>query len=84
MRIFFFTGNFYANRSFSKLIKRLKNDRHYLGSHSDKHLLYCDWIKRDSLLVTKDEFNTDLVHSYTKMKAFGITKNEAPFFSTTL
>lgn len=77
---FFFTGNFYANRSFSKLIKRLKNDGQYLGSHSDKHLLYCDWTNRDSLLVTREEFNTDLVHSYAKMKAFGIAKKDAPYF----
>ena len=53
---FFFTGNFYRNPSFTKLIQHIKKDGHYLGAHSDKHLLYCDWNKRDSLFVTKEQF----------------------------
>ena len=77
---FFLTGNFYRNPAFNKLIKHLKKDGHYLGSHSDKHLLYCDWYKRDSLLVTKEEFSSDLQHSYTAMNGFGITKKTASFF----
>jgi endoglucanase len=55
---FFFTGRFY--RSFKPLIKQLRADGHYLGPHSDAHLLYCDWNNRDSLLVTKEQFITDL------------------------
>lgn len=35
-------------------------DRHFLGNHSMKHLLYCDWSKRDSLLVTREQFFDDL------------------------
>jgi len=31
-----------------------------LGPHSDQHLLYCDWDKRDSLLVTREDFRIDL------------------------
>ena len=77
---FFLTGNFYRNSAYTKLIGTLKKDGHYLGSHSDKHLLYCDWYKRDSLLVTKEEFSADLQNSYTTMNDFGITKKDAPFF----
>ena len=33
---------------------------HFLGNHSNRHLLYCDWNKRDSLLVSKYEFLNDL------------------------
>jgi peptidoglycan/xylan/chitin deacetylase (PgdA/CDA1 family) len=40
--------------------------------------LYCDWTKRDSLLVSKDSFATDLKKNYAAMKSFGIKK--APFF----
>src|SRR6267142_3510383 len=36
---FFLTGNFYANPAFKSLIHGLKKDGHYLGPHSDKHLL---------------------------------------------
>ncbi|MEO6682597.1 MAG: polysaccharide deacetylase family protein [Ginsengibacter sp.] len=77
---FFFTGNFYRNPEFTSTIRRLKKDGHYIGSHSDKHLLYCTWENRDSLLVTKEEFVQDLQNSYLEMENFGIKKSDAPFF----
>jgi peptidoglycan/xylan/chitin deacetylase (PgdA/CDA1 family) len=43
-------------------------------------LLYCDWTKRDSLLVTKSQFSTDLLRNYAKMKGFGINKKDAMYF----
>lgn len=77
---FFFTGNFYRNTKFNRLIKKLLRDKHYLGAHSDKHLLYCDWTKRDSLLVTKEEFTVDFLENYKEMAKFGIEKKDAPYF----
>ncbi|MDP9231009.1 MAG: glycoside hydrolase family 9 protein, partial [Bacteroidota bacterium] len=77
---FFFTGRFYRNPDLKKLIQQLKKDGHYLGPHSDQHLLYCDWAKRDSLLVTKIQFTRDLLDNYEAMKMFGISKNKASFF----
>lgn len=77
---FFLTGNFYRNPNFQSLIKKLKKDGHYLGPHSDKHLLYCDWNKRDSLLVTKTGFETDLNNNYQAMSNFGIDKEDAKYF----
>ena len=61
---FFLTGNFFRNKDFEVVIKKLLKDGNYLGSHSDRHLLYCDWTKRDSLLVNKNEFLDDLNNSY--------------------
>lgn len=77
---FFLTGNFYSNPAFTSLIHNLKRDGHYLGAHSDKHLLYADWEKRDSLLVTKEEFERDLQNNYKRMARFGIKKTDAPYF----
>lgn len=77
---FFFTGNFYSNPDFADLIETLVSGKHYVGAHSDKHLLYCDWVKRDSLLVTKQEFIQDLNDNYLKMKSFGIEKKNAMYF----
>lgn len=77
---FFFTGRFYRNKSFAKAILQLKTDSHYLGPHSDQHLLYCDWKKRDSTLVTQKAFRKDLRKNYAAMKKFGISKNDARFF----
>lgn len=77
---FFLTGNFYRNPKFKSVVNNLKKDGHYLGAHSDKHLLYADWKKRDSLLVTRELFTTDLDANYNAMKAFGIKKTDAPLF----
>jgi len=77
---FFLTGKFYRNPDFAPLIRKLKGDGHYLGAHSDQHLLYCDWERRDSLLVSRNEFEEDLEANYTAMAQFGIQKKEAPYF----
>ncbi len=77
---FFFTGRFYRNAAFKPVIRKLKADGHYLGAHSDQHLLYCDWSKRDSLLVSQKQFTDDLLRNYAAMKTFGIEKKEAPCF----
>ena len=77
---FFFTGDFYRTAEFSEVIKSLRNDGHYLGAHSDKHILYCSWENRDSTLVTREEFFNDVLNNYDEMSRFGITKKDAPFF----
>ncbi|MCF0057106.1 glycoside hydrolase family 9 protein [Dyadobacter sp. CY356] len=77
---FFLTGSFYRKIEFQPIIAKLKKNGNYLGSHSDKHLLYCDWQRRDSLLVTKDEFVTDLTNSFKALKTFNISRSEAGYF----
>lgn len=77
---FFLTGNFYRNKKFKPVIKSLRDNGNYLGSHSDKHLLYCDWNKRDSLLVTRSQFEDDLLRSYRELRKWGVSKESAPFF----
>ncbi len=77
---FFFTGNFYRIEEFKPIIKKLIENGNYLGSHSDKHLLYCDWSKRDSLLVTRDEFVQDLNDSFDEMRKFGIDPSKARYY----
>ncbi len=77
---FFLTGKFYRNPDFSAAITRLREDGHYLGAHSDRHLLYCDWENRDSLLVTREEFEQDVRGNYAEMQRFGVSWDEAPYF----
>jgi endoglucanase len=43
-------------------------------------LLYCDWTKRDSMLVTQKEFTDDLISNYSIMEKFDIKKQDAHFF----
>jgi peptidoglycan/xylan/chitin deacetylase (PgdA/CDA1 family) len=42
--------------------------------------LYNDWTKRDSLLVSKQQFKNDLLLNYTEMQKHGISKTDATFF----
>lgn len=77
---FFLTGKFYRNPNFAPAVKSLKSAGHYMGPHSDQHLLYCDWEKRDSLLVTRDEFSEDIRENYRAMLNYGISIDDAHFF----
>lgn len=77
---FFLTGNFYRDPEFTSIITTLHGDGHYLGAHSDRHLLYCDWHRRDSLLVNRRQFQDDLLDNYQAMKRFGIAAGDAPLF----
>jgi len=73
---FFFTGRFYRNRSFLAGIKKLYQQKNILGSHSDVHLLYCDWTKRDSSFVTKDSLLKDLSNSKKAIRQAGIKEED--------
>jgi peptidoglycan/xylan/chitin deacetylase (PgdA/CDA1 family) len=42
--------------------------------------LYCDWDKRDSLLVNKKQFTNDLLQGYRELRSSGIHKEQAPCF----
>ena len=77
---FFFTGDYYRNPENRQHIKKLKRGKHYLGAHSDKHLLYASWENRDSLLIDKPSFREDLLANYRIMADFGIKKEDAEFF----
>lgn len=77
---FFLTGDFYRNPAFAKMVVRLKKDGHYLGAHSDKHLLYCDWGKRDSLLVSRSQFAEDMMSNYAAMKQAGAVSEGIQYF----
>lgn len=75
---FFFTGKFYE--MYPDIVRQLVADGHYVGSHSYGHLLYAPWEKRDSMLVSKQQFVDDILKSYNTMASFGISKEKAPYF----
>ncbi|NLD64066.1 MAG: polysaccharide deacetylase family protein, partial [Bacteroidales bacterium] len=77
---FFLTGNFLRNRSFAPVIKRIIAGGHYAGPHSDGHLLYVPWENRDTLLLTKEQFNDDLKKNITALRAAGLRKQEPRWF----
>ena len=77
---FFFTGNFLRNPDYNTLVRKVINDGHYVGPHSDQHLLYCDWNKRDSLLVDRHSFENDLKKNYIELETFGIAHSSSKWF----
>lgn len=77
---FFLTGNFLRNPDFRGIVERIINDGHYLGPHSDKHLLYVPWEKRDSLLISHDGFIEDLTRNMEEIERFGVDLSAVNLF----
>jgi peptidoglycan/xylan/chitin deacetylase (PgdA/CDA1 family) len=76
---FFFTGDFYRNSRFKKIIQQLKSSGNYLSVHSNNHLLCCDWGNRDSLLISKETFDKDLIGNTRELLKFGIANKKKIF-----
>ena len=77
---FFFTGVFYRTPEFAHMVEGLLADGHYVGAHSDKHILYAPWENRDSTLVDYDTLISDVAANYKEMARFGISKEDAPIY----
>jgi len=77
---FFLTGDFLANTNFAPLIQRIVKEGHYLGPHSDKHLLYCPWDGPKKTLVTHEQFRADLEHNLHKIEQFGVRRAQIRYF----
>jgi peptidoglycan/xylan/chitin deacetylase (PgdA/CDA1 family) len=71
---FFLTGDFLANPEFQPIVRRIVRDGHYLGPHSDKHLLYCEWTADKKTLVTREQFTADLRANLDKIATLGLDR----------
>lgn len=69
---FFLTGTFLQNQGFKPLVSQMVADGHYLGPHSDKHLLYCAWDETRRTLVSEEEFTNDLLANAAKIPGQGL------------
>ena len=67
---FFLTGNFVRNHP--ELVQEIAAEGHFVGAHSDKHLLYNDWEKRDSLLVSPEVIEKDIIENVRELESLGI------------
>lgn len=68
---FFLTGDFVRNHG--DLAERIADAGHFIGAHSDKHLLYCAWENRDSLLHSPQEISQDIADNLKVLKGLGIS-----------
>lgn len=77
---FFFTGDYLRNRDHEKGIRRIIDEGHYLGPHSDSHPLYCPWEDRAKTLVTQEFFQKDLQKNIDELRALGALGKGQPVY----
>ncbi len=68
---FFLTGYFVKNHK--GMVRQMDATGHFVGPHSDQHLLYCDWVKRDSLLVSDKVILKDYHKNLKRLKKPGVS-----------
>lgn len=78
---FYLTGGFLRNPEFKGFTERILAEGHYLGPHGDTHLLYASWENPPKLLVTKDEFTSDLLANMVELEKFGVSRHAGRFFN---
>ena len=76
---FFLTGDYLRKKENANFINQIKR-AHYIGPHSDKHLLYAPWDNRDSTIISQADFVKDLDDNYQALATFDIKKEDALFF----
>lgn len=76
---FFFTGNFLRDTVHTPLIRHIISQGHYVGPHSDRHILLADWKRNRPSLVTPDSLADDLRANFAELARFGITPDAVPF-----
>lgn len=77
---FFLTGNCLRNEVHKDVIKRIIEDGHFVGGHSDNHLLYAEWDKRDSLIVSEDSLVTDFKKNMYELERWGIDVSTIKYY----
>ncbi|HPS95747.1 MAG TPA: glycoside hydrolase family 9 protein [Bacteroidales bacterium] len=77
---FFLTGNFARLPQMKPVIAKMIDAGHYVGAHSDRHLLYAPWDKRDISLVAGDSLINDIKRNIQELEKFGIKPADALWF----
>jgi peptidoglycan/xylan/chitin deacetylase (PgdA/CDA1 family) len=77
---FFVTGDYLRFPEHLPLLKRMVEEGHYVGPHSDAHLLYCPWEDRDRTLVTREQFRADLEKNLRDLVDLGASREGMKFF----
>jgi peptidoglycan/xylan/chitin deacetylase (PgdA/CDA1 family) len=77
---FFLTGKFLRNEALKPLVERMVAEGHYVGPHSDRHLLYAPWDDRSKSQVDKDAFTRDLNSNLADLRQLGAVPAGATTF----
>ena len=77
---FFLTGTFLRTPQHSDIVRRIVREGHYVGPHSDAHLLYCPWEGPKVTLVSRATFETDVERNLVALEEFGIGRKDVRYF----
>jgi peptidoglycan/xylan/chitin deacetylase (PgdA/CDA1 family) len=77
---FFLTGEFLDTTAFAPLVRRMISESHYVGPHSDRHLLYCTWEAEPRLRVSRKQFRADLEANLRKLERLGVPRGDSRYF----
>jgi peptidoglycan/xylan/chitin deacetylase (PgdA/CDA1 family) len=77
---FFITGAFLKNPSLQTAVRRMIDEGHYVGPHSHGHLLYAPWEKRETSLVTQEQFTADLKLNLDALRRAGALADGRPLY----
>jgi peptidoglycan/xylan/chitin deacetylase (PgdA/CDA1 family) len=70
---FFLTGAFLRDPAKAAMVGRMVAEGHYVGPHSDAHLLYCPWTGPKVTLVSREQFATDLRRNLDALEGHGVS-----------
>ncbi|MCL2728103.1 MAG: glycoside hydrolase family 9 protein, partial [Bacteroidales bacterium] len=73
---FFLTGDCLRMVEHKALIERIIKEGHYVGPHSDKHLLYAPWENRQKTLVGGDSLRNDIMRNVKELEKFGVSADK--------
>ncbi|GAB6007692.1 polysaccharide deacetylase family protein [Dysgonomonas reticulitermitis] len=78
---FFLTGNCLRMKEHEAVIKEIVKKGHYIGGHSDKHLLYAPWgAERNKSLVSADSLINDFHRNMAELAKFGIDISKINYY----
>jgi peptidoglycan/xylan/chitin deacetylase (PgdA/CDA1 family) len=77
---FFLTGKALDASEMRGLTRRAIAAGHYVGPHSDGHLLYAPWDDRQKSLVDKPRFQADLYRNLAELRELGAALKEPVYF----
>ena len=77
---FFLTGNCMRMPEHAAVINKIVRKGHYVGGHSDRHLLYAPWDNWDVLLVSADSLQKDFRNNMLELRKFGVEVEKLPYY----
>ncbi len=77
---FFLTGRALDKPSMRDWTRRALEAGHYVGPHSDGHLLYASWENRQQSLVSQERFQADLYRNLAELGELGAIQSPPIYF----